>query len=372
MTIDAHLAESWRLMCRSLLLLVLCVFATDVIAATGEAHVRLTLKFLKSQSATAATVVFDPESCSECRDLADPQYARDNVRETVVDLSVPRRKARTLRFTAPPGVVRRVVDQVRDLPFRQTGSTIEVDVPAYASDRIGAGRMQTEINEPGLALRIEHADEARRAGPYAEGRFPWVERRAAVNLQFAQREVVLRSGLNRRLAEAKAGQIRILGFDTNYPHGHADDPPHMHMYLRWPGGPGSQVGHYYLDERGLLTTNKLTLIGLPNALHPRFEPGEAQPTTDSRGRLAYTHTITPEGWLLLQLEEDPPCLLRPLETGFDSGTRIQCPDQPDIVITALDDWPGGQLEAVIDGVRHVWTYDRDTGAVLSGRHNPDR
>lgn len=335
-------------------------------------NVRYTLNFYKAADAdTSATVQFVPASCPACRDNAHPDFARDNIRETTVDLQVPTKQAMTLQFTAPAGLVRRVTDpQQNDLHWQQDGSTITVHVLAQTRNGVGAGQLQTEINEPSLAVRIEHADEARRAGPYAEGPFPWRQRAAAVNLQFAQRAMVKRSGLHLRLEAQGGGQIRILGFDTNYPHGHSDDPPHMHMYLRWPTVTGSQVGHYYLDEDGLLVDNWLTMIGMPKIFHMRLGKGEPHPTHDANGRHAYTHTITQEGWLRLKLEGSAECLLRPLQPGkgFDTGVQVECPGQATYSVTAHDDYPNGVLTATTDGVTEVWRYDVDTGKVLSGLH----
>ncbi len=48
----------------------------------------------------------------------------------------------------------------------------------------------------------------------------------------------------------------------NNPHGHRDDPPHVHMHLRWPANSGTKIGHNYLDDRGLLTFNRMGIKGL--------------------------------------------------------------------------------------------------------------
>ena len=54
-----------------------------------------------------------------------------------------------------------------------------VALPPVPADAVTAGEVATHIVEPGMVLRFEHADPARRAGDYAGGRFPAVERAAA-------------------------------------------------------------------------------------------------------------------------------------------------------------------------------------------------
>ncbi|MPQ55195.1 hypothetical protein [Duganella sp. FT27W] len=341
-------------------------------AMADDGQVTVVLKFVKQPGhAGMAPVTLLADSCAACTVLGDPALARDNRRETLVALALPARRTLDLRFRAAPGSVRRVVLESGDLPFTVDGDSVTVWVPPVAGDAVTAGEFATHIVEPGMVLRFEHADLARRAGAYASGTFPALQRRAADNLQFAQREVIRRTGLGDFVAQEKLGAIQVMGFDTNYPHGHTDAPPHMHMHLRWPLNAGTQIGHYYIDERGLLTHNVVGVKSL-DGQGRTYGRGELFTTRDVRGRPIYQHRITPEGWLELGRAGATPCVIKPAQEnrGFETGATVACMGQAPVTISVIDDLAAGIVRVATGQVVETFRYDTDTGKLLSSAAPP--
>ena len=362
-------------------LLAACAFAGAAIAAAGapsttappaaaEPTVRVVLKFVKVASDEPAPAVrFLADSCAACTALRDPAFERDNQRETLAALALPERRTLALRFRAAPGSVKRVLLESGDLRFETAGDIVTVQVPPVGYDAVGAGEVATHVVEPGMVLRFEHADPARRAGAYADGPFPALQRRAADHLEFAQREVIRRTGLGDYVAREKLGTIHVMGFDTNYPHGHTDAPPHTHMHLRWPANAGTQIGHYYIGADGLLDRNEVGIKDL-DAPGATFGRGKSFTTRDMRGRPVYTHQITAEGWLRLGRAGQAPCLIRPLARGFDGGALVACPGQPEVAVKVDDDLAAGVLHVTTGAVLEVFRYDPDSGKLLSAAAPP--
>ncbi len=334
-------------------------------AAPAEDAVRIVLKFVKRDDAGGSAIRFDPASCPACRLIDEPLFNADNPRETVIALSVPRRRTIELAFDGQPGMVRQVLLEAGDLAFRNDGSRIVVDLPPLAQDAITAAEVATHIVEPGMVLRFEHADPARRAGAYATGAFPVRERRAADVLEFAQRQVVRTLGLGEEAVRRGWGTIQIMGFDTNAPHGHVDAPPHIHMHLRWPGDTGTQIGHYYMDLAGLLSHNLVGVkgLGMPER---RFGRGATFATIAPDGTTAYTHRITERGWLEIGDGGGRTCSIRPLaDGGFADGAAVACPDGRPQRITVRDDLKAGVLTIATDTIVETFRYAPDSGLLLS-------
>lgn len=334
---------------------------------TPADHVTVMLKFVKQPDhGDMAPVALLNDSCASCTVLDNPALRRDNRRETLVALSIPVRRTLELRFRATRNGVKRVILESGDLRFTATDDIVTVSLPPVASDAVTAGEFATHIVEPGMVLRFEHADIARRAGAYAHGAFPVRQRRAADNLQFAQREVIRRTGLGDYVAQEKLGAIQVMGFDTNFPHGHADAPPHMHMHLRWPLNAGTQIGHYYIDEAGLLTHNVVGVKSM-DSQGRTYQRGELFTTMDVRGRAIYQHRITQEGWLELGRAGAARCLIKPAQAGkgFDTGASVACPTQRPVTISVTDDLAAGIMRVASGQVAETFRYDTDTGKLLS-------
>ncbi|OYY79028.1 MAG: hypothetical protein B7Y43_03930 [Sphingomonas sp. 28-62-20] len=348
-----------RVLCAGLLAAV----STMAWGAEAPHTARVVLKFVKANGASGPAVTFVPESCPACRIGNDAGYTAENDRETSVELIVPLRRTLELRFAQRRNAVRRVILESGDIPFEATKDGLTLTLPPLTSDAVTAAEFSTHLVEPGTVLRFEHADRARRAGAYAEGDFPDRQRAAANVLTFAQREVIRAIGLGSYVAAEKIGTIELMGFDTNFPHGHRDAPPHMHMHLRWPTYAGTQIAHYYIDARGLLERNEVgvQMVGHQSRIYGK---GESFTTVDLFGRPVYVHTITPEGWLTLGRAGVAPCLIRPQTGGFDSGAIVDCPGQPPAAISVADD-PSGRLTVRTNDIVETFRYDADTGALLS-------
>lgn len=345
--------------------------AAEPAGSNDDEPVKAVFKFVKTgMRAERPAVRWLPASCPACNALDAPAFDRENPLETLIALRLPRRRSLELRFKVEPGAVKRVLLQTGDLAFRIEGDELVLPVPPLWSDAVFAGEMATHIVEPGMVLRFEHANPLRRAGKYATGMFPSLERRAADNLEFAQREFIRSSGLGRHLEQDGLGQIMLMGFDTNYPFGHTDFPAHFHMHLRWPvgAGAGTQIGHYYIDSHGLVINNVVGWVGV-GAAEKVFARGETFTTRDLQGHPAYMHTVTPEGWVRIARPGQPPCLIRPVATsagaGFDTGAALECPGRETVTIRVEDDLSAGLVRVSSNRVDEIFRYDPDTGRLLS-------
>lgn len=335
-------------------------------AMANPAEVTVVIKFLKKTNLPEPVAKFAQTSCQSCKSLLDPDFAKNNFRETVLALSVPKDRNLALAFNAQCGEVRRVILESDDLNFQCRSGHLELDLPPLSTDAVGAADMHTLLFEPGLVTRIEHDDVERRDGFYTDRTAYFVERKAATNLTFAQREVIRLLGLGTYVEREGLGKILLMGFDTNNPHGHRDAPPHMHMHLRWPKRAGTQIGHFYINSSGLLTENTAGVQKL-NVPAKTYRRGEAFTTIDSSGNGLYTHTITPEGWLTLGRAGEAPCLLNPKGKGFDTGVVIKCPGASVLEVTTEDDLGRGRLTVRINNTVEVIHYDPDTGEHIAFR-----
>ncbi|MFC5804688.1 hypothetical protein [Streptomyces formicae] len=148
---------------------------------------------------------------------------------------------------------------------------------------------------PGTYFRLEHNDEERAAGYYADN--PWVgkESRAAHNQLFAAEAVLIDSGLAAE-AKARGHHWTLMGFETNN-RLHPDNPPHWHLAY-YPGAPFSANGnlpHLWLDPKGRNIKNSMDVAGLG---HINYAPGEVAPVRLMDGSNVATLTMrTKDGGL---------------------------------------------------------------------------
>lgn len=237
-------------------------------------------------------------------------------------------------------------------------------MPAQIADRVNSGEFQTHLFWQGVELRLEHGDPKRRAGDYATGTFPTVQRQAASNLEFALLEAIRELGLDHYVDDQNLGKLFIMGFDTNYPHGHHDSPAHFHLALWLPNyrGGGSLIPHFYLTSQGLIANSLVMPYDWPLKT-AEYKTDEAFTATDMLTRPVYSLTITREGWLNLSRFDGQQCSLKPLSAGFDSGTEVRCPSFPPISIKVDDDFAHGVIRELINGrIAQEFHYDPDTGA----------
>jgi hypothetical protein len=342
---------------------------------TSDGRLLITLQLAKQpdHSGEVPYTLLLPSQCSRCEVVTDKTYVTQNAREIDLALRVPKSIPLDLTVRVDPAAIRRILLEGTDLSFARSSDNVHFTLPAQTTDRINSAEFHTHIIYRGVDVRFEHADPERRYGPYASGLFPELQRRAAANLEFAQREAIFMLGLDTYVADEQIGTIMLMGFDTNEPHGHTDSPPHMHMHMRWPQLGGTQIGHYFINNHGLLTINKVTVTGWTSGHQATFQPGEPFTTFDLHGRGVFTHTITPEGWLKLGRPNGPTCQIQPITKGegFDRGAVVQCPGFSKRSVQVNDDPTTGTLRVAIKGQAaepsiEIYHYDRDTGNLLPG------
>jgi hypothetical protein len=338
-------------------------------ALAQDTHARAVIKFVKSDPTLTTVARFELSSCAGCVLVQDPEYARENNHETLIDLQVPVRRTLALVFNSPAGSVRRVIVETGDIEFTHIGDRLIVYLPPLSDDAVNAGEFHTHIVEPGMVLRFEHDDPARRAGAYAGAPLDFVQRRAADNLTFAQREVIRQLGLGRTVERLGLGRIMLMGFDTNFPHGHTDAPAHVHMHMRWPDRAGTQISHYYIDPQGRLTDNSVG-VQLLNMPARRFSRGERFTTIGRLGDPVYSHTITAEGSLSIDVPDGRSCLVSPTGHGFHEGAEVSCDGAAPVAVSVTDDLAAGELKVRTGNVEELFRYDRDTGVLVSAQGPP--
>lgn len=313
-----------------------------------------------------------PRDCSACSVLHGPFYEGQNAREVFFYLKVPVLRAQIANVKVNVGdlKVRAIVVEKSYLRFRRNGNEITFDLPVVPRTRSSTLEVQTSLDWPGMTVRIEHAFEDRRAGTYATGSWPAIQRQAALNLEFGLRESIRDLGLDREVCERGLGKIHLMGFDTNSPLGHEDSPPHIHIILRWPHFAGSQAPHFYLSNSGLLEGKvKVTIDGLPDIAETLFSQGTPVPAIDYLGETLYEVVENRDGTLTLQRPAVGACTLHPLKhgsKGFADGVKVECTTGQTSSVIASDDIETGVLSVSVDTKpSEIYRYDPDTATLLS-------
>ncbi|MHB8502474.1 MAG: hypothetical protein ACYDHE_16205 [Candidatus Acidiferrales bacterium] len=334
------------------------------------------IKLMKSQrgALTAHATIELPASCPQCAVLHGPYYEGQNAWELFFYVRVPtaEKVIRGIRVDSGGIAIRAVIVEKNSIAFSQDGRFVDFELPVDPRERSSTLELQTNLEWPGLTVRIEHAYIDRRAGPYAKDPWPATERQAALNLEFGLREAIRFLGLDREVYAQQLGTIHLMGFDTNDPLGHEDYPPHIHIILRWPHFAGSQAPHLYLTSSGLLRGNVVTVDGLPDISSTTVSDGTAFPAIDYMGQEAYQTTVERDGTLLIERPgmRKAGCHLRPVEnassTGFAAGVTVHCDGAPIVRVRALDNTELGELQVWVnsDGPE-VYRYSPDTSVLIS-------
>ncbi|MBC7928292.1 MAG: hypothetical protein H7039_21845 [Bryobacteraceae bacterium] len=309
------------------------------------------------------------EICPACQPLSGARHEGENDLEAFFHFLAPTSPPLIPSFRIAvndPANVAAVIVQKARLPFRREAKAIVVDLP-LPLERTNSTEVHTHILEPGLDIRVEHAHPLRRAGKYSQGRWPALEHQAALNLEFGLYEATRALGLDRAVVNNHLGTILLMTFDTNYPtlgpdSAHEDWPPHFHMHMTYADGRLGNVGHFYIDESGLIAHNLVT-----NLAGERQDLGRGQPQryVDATGKVLYTLTITGQGWLELAIPSGGSCLLRPVSRGFQSGSFVECDGRPGLKVHVNDDLTRSTLLVRVNGRRRNYLYDRDTGNLLA-------
>ena len=312
-----------------------------------------------------------PSECAECSLVSDPAYHGENPREIFFHVSVPSDRAliRNIRVDVGGAAIRAVIVEKNRIPFAASGGVVAFDLPVAPRARSSTVEVQTSLEWPGMVVRIEHAFLDRRAGKYATGEFPAVQRASALNLEFGLREALRDLKLDREVDSRGLGKIHLMGFDSNNPLGHEDYPPHIHLILRWPHVAGSQAPHFYIGDRGLLLPDvSVTIDGLPYIHATQIGAKTWVPAIDYLGETLFETLVTDNGGITLRRPGAASCSLKPPATGdrgFADGASVTCSSGAVYRVQAADDTERGELHVSVNSRPEVYRYDVDTATLLS-------
>jgi hypothetical protein len=379
-SLSRHFRTPWAMV----MTLAICSPASGATQPDSEQSFLGVRVLKKTEGAVPWSVQLPPE-CKAC-ELVDNQYSTaDTKNDFFFHFYAPRNQliVRRVHITIDPAYVRGVLVGRSHVPFRRVQDGIVFDVhrddptcstlpsderlPVYGG--CDASDNHTYIITRGVALRVEHADERRRRGPYASGRWPALERQAALNLEFGTRSAIEALGLGETVARLRLGTILLMGFDTYWPTrgpdwAHEDDPPHWHMHMAWRVKPVlRKIGHFYIGSNGQLIDNESQDMSRkgPDATK-RLERGGTDTTIDNRGQVLYRQTIARNGDFVLSSPTGI-CTLSPVADGFQSGVQVIC-DRGKYTarINAIDDIARGRIKFFVNGaLSEEYTYDSDTG-----------
>lgn len=347
-----------------------------------------------------------PGDCPGCRLVLNDYAAGQNDKEVFFHVWVPTggRSHGPFRVKVDPTKVRGILVSYTDTELGKRGYATDrprvfgLDRVAYASaansisfsvpaelkgvsmppDDLGeVSQYYTYIETPGVYIRVGHADQQRRAGPYATGPWPAKQAAAALNLEFAAREAIGALQLEKSLPKLGVSTIMLMNFDTNYPtlgpdEAHEDWPPHWHMHLFWKDVPKvRKVAHFYLSEDALLTgdfSSDLKGSSLTERAKRWYPNGVLNETRTPSGELVYSQTITAEGYFKLGTANGA-CLISPVSGGFDSGAKVTCDNgTKPVSIRATDNPAIGILMLYRNEQPETeYRYDTDTGAITATR-----
>lgn len=227
-----------------------------------------------------------------------------------------------------------------------------------------------------VRMVVFHSVEGMQAGPYRDLPFPKAQIAAQLNYQFAAREMMREAGFTESSATIDA-VINLYGFETNYPNGHEDFPPHFHIMTMWDSWRNIQATHFLLDEKGRITENEHYVV-TDGAVDPeksvRYKPGEPLDLTDRTGETRFTLNILTDG---TGVEMRVPGRTAEYRIASENAVEsVSCyvrqneADEWKLVTTSRvsDDSTQGVLtvETERDGSvkKEIWRYQPETGAII--------
>ena len=213
-----------------------------------------------------------------------------------------------------------------------------------------------------VSSSLSHHLEGMQAGPYKNYPFPSNEVKAVANFVFALREGFKRIGFDR--PETFDGRIWLGGFDSNFPNGHTDFPPHFHLIPS--ARDGTQVHHFYVDPKdGRITSDCYQDMSRVMDVWDRvttFRPGDTFPAFDGHGRVAFRVRLLPDGTGLEVAVEGSPQRFRVAGERPCDSVDVLLPQEDSWravkTVTVRDDPVAGTMEPPEGTIR----YDPSTGA----------
>jgi hypothetical protein len=239
--------------------------------------------------------------------------------------------------------------------------------------------VKTSLDYGFVHMAVFHNWEARRAGNYRAGPWPADAIQAQLNFLFAAREMCRAMGYAGGADPGFTGDIRLYGFETNFPNGHEDYPPHFHIMLAWPGWLGTQAGHFRLDGTGRILRNELQADDGKKVHRRDYGPGEVCPMRDCNGKTGFELIVTEggRGVIMRRAAGQPEYQLSPdAKTGspivaVEVGRRPTAAGawKPLCRVRATDDAARGEMNITVqpaDGAetRETIRYDPDTGEIV--------
>ena len=239
--------------------------------------------------------------------------------------------------------------------------------------------VKTSLDDGFIHMAVFHNWEARRAGLYRAGPWPANAIQAQLNFLFAAREVCRAMGYAHGADPGFTGDIRLYGFESNFPNGHEDHPPHFHIMLAWPGWLNTQAAHFRLDPDGRILRNELQADDGRKVSRRDFAPGDVCPMRDRNGKVGFELIVTEggRGVIMRRAAGGPEYRLGP---DAKSGSAINAVEvsrrqstasdwEPLCRVRATDDAARGEMNIRVraaGGVEQKETicYDPDTGQLL--------
>lgn len=213
-----------------------------------------------------------------------------------------------------------------------------------------------------IATSVVHHIPGMQAGPYRDYPFPSNEVAAADNFVFALRDGFRRIGFDKK--EAMDGHVWLGTFDSHFPNGHTDFPPHFHIIAN--ARDGQQVSHFYVDRAdGRITADHMQDMSRVMDVWDRVfrhAPGDEWPAYDGKGRVAYRVKILPDGTGLQIWTGDRSKTFRVAGKRPCDGVDVLLPDGDSwrsVLHVAVKDDPVNGVMETPDGVVR---YDPVTGA----------
>jgi hypothetical protein len=244
------------------------------------------------------------------------------------------------------------------------------------------GRAPTSVKTPlscgSIHMAIFHNWEVRRAGNYRKGPWPADAIQAQLNFLFAAREMCRAMGYASNTDPGFVGDIRLYGFETNFPNGHEDYPPHFHIMLAWPGWLGTQAGHFRLDDAGRILRNELQADDGKKVHRRDYGPGEVCAMRDRTGKTGFELIITEggRGVIMRRAAGEPEYQLSPDAKSGSPVAAVEVSHRPTAGsaweplcrVRAADDAARGEMNIAIrpaNGSEQTETirYDPDTGEI---------
>ena len=234
----------------------------------------------------------------------------------------------------------------------------------------------SSMREGAVEMVVFHNLEGMQAGPYRDISYPKNEIQAHLNYLFAAREMMREMGFTQS-ADLVDGQINLYGFETNFPHGHEDCPPHFHIMTMWDRWQEIQATHYILDDKGRILRNNHYVVRKGKQVKdasPVQPLGATTNLTDRTGKVRLSLQMLADGTgVLLRV---PGMAKEAMIRSEDAVESVDCfvrenAEAPWVKISTsrvTDDVVNGRLTVLTDcdgkTRREVWSYDPNVIVVL--------